>query len=327
MAFETSGRYPALPGCFARTDVGAAYGVGRTRQLHASRLETHIRDCRRRRGHFRSPHRRLAWPSSARRATTLCSADGRSTTRGGEQGLIRSDPSPRTRISEVHCCAFFRGIARSTFRVTASEPDCVAHAGWKSSTRHHSGPLHAIDTVIEIDPAATTWTSSPTVFYGPDVMLVDSTPRRRSTKHADTALAPVERLSDSTSYALVMGLANRALFSRLILFSSECLAPYTRAGPKPSHFLSHGPSDIISDPTQGGAVINSTPPIGARTANSARLMEHSIPTGRDFATSGCVNVTPTCGRYKTTTHKTASAALRLTQSSSANSQSLSPTHL
>lgn len=81
--------------------------------------------------------------------------------------------------------------------------------------------------------------------YGPDVDLLDRALDRVSTLvPVDVERMAIAGFSDGASYALGLGLANGALFRRVIAFSPGFVPPGPRSG-RPAVFVSHGDADAV----------------------------------------------------------------------------------
>jgi phospholipase/carboxylesterase len=81
--------------------------------------------------------------------------------------------------------------------------------------------------------------------YGPDADLLDrALDRVFGTVPVDAARVAVSGFSDGASYALGLGLANGALFSRVVAFSPGFVPRGPRAG-RPAVFVSHGDADAV----------------------------------------------------------------------------------
>jgi poly(3-hydroxybutyrate) depolymerase len=78
---------------------------------------------------------------------------------------------------------------------------------------------------------------------GPDVARVDEALEEAFSSHfVDPARVAIGGYSDGASYALSLGLANGDLFTHVMVFSPDFLAPLGRTG-SPRSFVSHGTRD------------------------------------------------------------------------------------
>ncbi|WP_210479330.1 alpha/beta hydrolase [Naasia sp. SYSU D00948] len=81
--------------------------------------------------------------------------------------------------------------------------------------------------------------------YGPDLRLIDlALEQVFRTVAVDPERIAVAGFSDGASYALGLGLANGALFSRIVAFSPGFVPPGRRSG-DPAVFISHGTGDEV----------------------------------------------------------------------------------
>ena len=83
--------------------------------------------------------------------------------------------------------------------------------------------------------------------YGPDVDLLDrALDRVSSLVPVDAERMAIAGFSDGASYALGLGLANGALFRRVLAFSPGFVPPGAgRSGEQPAVFVSHGDADQV----------------------------------------------------------------------------------
>ncbi|HEY9669454.1 MAG TPA: hypothetical protein V6C91_21755 [Coleofasciculaceae cyanobacterium] len=81
--------------------------------------------------------------------------------------------------------------------------------------------------------------------YGPDIAFIDQALMQTFSRYAiDIRHVAIEGFSDGASYALSVGITNGDLFTHIIAFSPEFIAPTLSRG-KPRLFLSHGRWDNI----------------------------------------------------------------------------------
>jgi predicted esterase len=82
--------------------------------------------------------------------------------------------------------------------------------------------------------------------YGPDVDLLDrALAEVFSLVPVDAGRMAVAGFSDGASYALGLGLANGALFRRVVAFSPGFVPRGPRSGSRPEVFVSHGDADRV----------------------------------------------------------------------------------